>query len=113
LRINSDSRSKRIKTEVEQPYKKHAVHWAPDGSVLVQIKDVRFKLHRSRLVKHSGWFRDFLEREDPSAGLDMEGDGRVILLDDVYVTISDFDALLNALEDFVYVIFLILPNTFS
>lgn len=79
-------------------YTQHPSHWAPDGNILVQIDTVRFKLHRSRLAKHSGYFRHVLE--SLAAG---DGDERVVVLDDTGVKVIDFEVLLDALEDFMCV----------
>lgn len=32
-------------------------HWVSDGSILLQIGNTRFKIHQSRIVKESQWFR--------------------------------------------------------
>jgi hypothetical protein len=87
-------------------FRQHASHWTPEGNVLVQIDGIRFKLSRSRLVKHSRYFRRVLEAQ--AAG---EGDGRflegddaqVIFLDEAGVNVGDFEILLDALDDFLYV----------
>lgn len=54
--VSSSSHNKRPKAAVVPKISKHPGHWAPDGSTLVQIKEVH-KLHRSRLEKQSDWFQ--------------------------------------------------------
>jgi hypothetical protein len=84
----------------------HASHWTPEGNVLVQIENIRFKLTRSRLMKHSGYFRRVLQArvdgEEMKRPFDTE-DAPVIFLDDTGVGVDDFVVLLDALEDFLYV----------
>ncbi|KAJ6555344.1 hypothetical protein DFH09DRAFT_1365723 [Mycena vulgaris] len=55
--------SKRSKTVSApgRPALKHNVHWALDGSIVIQIQDIKFKLHQSQLAKHSTWFSDLFE----------------------------------------------------
>ncbi|KAF9459069.1 hypothetical protein BDZ94DRAFT_1172374 [Collybia nuda] len=83
-------------------YTQHPSHWALDGNILVQIELVRFKLHRSRLVKHSGYFRRVLEG---TAG----GEEGIMNLDDTGVKVTDFEVLLDALEDFMDYFYTIPP----
>lgn len=74
-------------------YTQHPVHWDQDGNVLVQISNVRFKLQRGRLMKHSAYFRRVL-----STGRDEDS---AVYLDDTGVALQDFVVLLDALDDFV------------
>ncbi|KDR66487.1 hypothetical protein GALMADRAFT_232550 [Galerina marginata CBS 339.88] len=43
--------------------KTHDTHWFVDGNILLQIGQVRFRLHRSRLVAQSAWFKSLFERQ--------------------------------------------------
>jgi hypothetical protein len=80
---------------------RHERYWLLDGNVLVQIGQVRFRLHRSTLVKQSKWFRDMIENppHDRCRYVD-EGTGAIVyILDSLEVDVKDFVALLNALDD--------------
>ncbi|KAF5328361.1 hypothetical protein D9619_013289 [Psilocybe cf. subviscida] len=43
------------------PYQKHEKYWYPDGDILLQIADTRFKVRRNRLESESIWFRDLID----------------------------------------------------
>lgn len=93
---------KRLKTgvaPVSVKYKKHPVHWQLDGNVLVQIGSTRFKLHRSRLARQSNWFRLVFEQGEKARDLR----GGVLFLDQVDISLRDFEVLLDALDDAMYV----------
>lgn len=80
-------------------FRQHASHWVPNGDIFIQIQDSRFKLYQNQLVKHSSYFRRVLETH-------AEGDdglNEVIFLDKTGVKVTDFETLLDALDDFVYV----------
>ncbi|KAJ3514416.1 hypothetical protein NLJ89_g2389 [Agrocybe chaxingu] len=47
--------------KVQRTYVKHEDHWALDGNLLLQIDDVRFKVHRSRLASESEWFQVLID----------------------------------------------------
>ena len=49
------------RTKTAASFVRHEKYWLLDGNVLVQIGQVRFRLHRSTLVKQSKWFRDMIE----------------------------------------------------
>ncbi|KAF8632829.1 hypothetical protein AX15_001659 [Amanita polypyramis BW_CC] len=86
---------------IAREFTKHNVHWLPDGDILIQIGQVRFKLHRSTLVKHSKLLRGMVE--DPSYGtrlfVDEETGTTVHCLDGLNIDVDDFIVLLNALDD--------------
>ncbi|KAA1467440.1 hypothetical protein DENSPDRAFT_244712 [Dentipellis sp. KUC8613] len=44
--------------------KRHPVFWHLDGSVVIQIQDTIFKLHRSRLAKQSTYFANLFARSE-------------------------------------------------
>ncbi|KDR66510.1 hypothetical protein GALMADRAFT_1156793 [Galerina marginata CBS 339.88] len=58
LRIEPPSHKTRVKTQVQ-----HDTHWFVNGNALLQIGQVRFRLHRSRLVAQSAWFNSLFERQ--------------------------------------------------
>jgi len=76
------------------------MYWLPDGNTLVQIGGVRFKLDRSTLVK-STWFLTMFENpsDDKCIYVDEETGETVYCLDSLNVSVKDFVALLNALDD--------------
>lgn len=85
---------------------KHETHWYLDGNVIVKIKNTQFKLHRSRLVRMSDWFR--AKFEPGSMGHDAKGISRlgndvVVGVDDDDVTAEDFEILLDAFDDAMFV----------
>ena len=93
---------------------RHERHWLLDGNVLVQIGQVRFRLHRSTLVKQSKWFRDMIEDPPHASGRYIyvdEGTGATVyVLDSLEVNVNDFVALLDALDNGMYVSFHSLIN---
>ncbi|KAF8067815.1 hypothetical protein FPV67DRAFT_1493711 [Lyophyllum atratum] len=82
-------------------YTKHPVHWHLDGSVLIQIGSMRFKLHRSVLVRHSEWFQHTFERgEDaPERASELVDNLPLYYLDGLGVDPHNFSVLLHALDD--------------
>ncbi|KAL1717020.1 hypothetical protein EV715DRAFT_204228 [Schizophyllum commune] len=93
-------------------YTKHERFWLLDGNIMVQIGDIRFKLHRSRLASQSPWFEALFEKRaggDPKVdedGPDLEKivfedeDGMdIIYLDSTEVKADDFTELLTAMDD--------------
>ncbi|KAJ7726324.1 hypothetical protein DFH07DRAFT_685634, partial [Mycena maculata] len=62
---------KRSKTAA-RPALKHTVHWALDGSIVIQVQDTKFKLHQSHLAKHSPWFSDLFDGKNVEGGKDVE-----------------------------------------
>ncbi|KAJ6607998.1 hypothetical protein B0H10DRAFT_2304200, partial [Mycena sp. CBHHK59/15] len=94
-----------------QNFAKHSRFWALDGNVILQFDAVAFKVHRSRLSTQPVWFEKLFERragrEEP---LDVgEENIRDVVVEelhgcDIYhldtvSTMSDFEALLTAMED--------------
>ena len=88
-------------------YKKHHVYWELDGDVIVRIKDVGFRLRQSRLAKMSGWFRAAFQKEEGDSRAvvlrEPRGDA-VVCLDEVGVSVNDFEVLLDALDSIMYVL---------
>ena len=79
----------------------HQKHWEPDGNVLIELQGIRFKLQKSRLAKKSLWFRAKFG-ENPG-DLDENEDARVYCIDDVDVSLPDFEALMDAVENSMWV----------
>ncbi|KAF5320517.1 hypothetical protein D9611_010722 [Ephemerocybe angulata] len=96
-------------------YKKNAVHWALDGSLLVQLAGERYKIHRSRIVRASGWFAEVLEtyavagkasrrreRGAPRVWEEEDEGGMVVVsLDGTGVRKGDWEALLEGMDEAV------------
>lgn len=79
-------------------YRNHATHWE-EGDVYVRAGMTRFKLHKSRLARLSAWFREVFEQnmvEDTQEIME-------VVLDKMNVCAEDFAALLDALDDSMYV----------
>ncbi|KAF8965737.1 hypothetical protein BDZ97DRAFT_753832 [Flammula alnicola] len=51
--------------KTQEAYVKHQDYWTSDGNVLLQIGNVRFKLHKSRLANQSSWFHILFGRYTP------------------------------------------------
>ncbi|KAF8351845.1 hypothetical protein F5887DRAFT_1277607 [Amanita rubescens] len=88
-------------TKIAKKFVKHDTHWLLDGNTLVQIGETRFRLHRSTLVGQSKWFREMIENppHDRCIYADEETSATVYCLDSLDVSVKDFVALLNALDD--------------
>ncbi|KAF9531282.1 hypothetical protein CPB83DRAFT_904838 [Crepidotus variabilis] len=59
---------------------KHQVHWALDGNLLLQFGDVRFKVHRSRLVSESPYFQELINASHGNPDDDYEYKEEIDLL---------------------------------
>lgn len=98
-RIIKDSPSKY--THVEPPPKKlrHSRFWAMDGSVVIDVHNTLFKLHRSRLTQQSDYFKNLFH--DDSARGDQARrieDGCPIYTVDC-MSVTDFVQLLTSMDD--------------
>ncbi|RXW15093.1 hypothetical protein EST38_g10761 [Candolleomyces aberdarensis] len=90
-------------------YTKHPEFWQLDGSLQVQIRNVRFKLTRSRMVRISGLFKDVIDSVSSKARgkrrmggvrVSWEGTMPVVTLDEEkVVSASDFEVWVRAVED--------------
>lgn len=82
-------------------YVKHSTFWLFDGTTFVQIRNIRFKLHRSTLVEKSKWFKGMIENppHDRCIYADGETGATVYCLDSLEVDVDDFVALLSAIRD--------------
>jgi len=102
LKMPPSKRAKTRQTYSTTTFKKHPTHWELDGNTLVQIKNVRFKLQRSRLSRHGEWFKHTFEQGDSAPELHEDG---VLHLDRLDVSVRDFTALLDAMDDAMQVPF--------
>ncbi|PSR77822.1 hypothetical protein PHLCEN_2v7694 [Hermanssonia centrifuga] len=104
--------------------KRHAEYWLLDGSVVLQIQNTLFRLHRSRLVQQSAFFARLFRNQGTrrkSRTVDVHGSGsdeeedsedsEPELLDNcpVYkvtgVSVQDFEAMLIALDNAISYIY--------
>lgn len=82
--------------------KKHPKLWLPEGSVVIEVGNIQFRLHKSRLEQHSEYFTSlFTLKQHGESKLD----GTLPLYFVHLTSASDFEALLFALEDAMYVYF--------
>ncbi|KAJ7369134.1 hypothetical protein DFH08DRAFT_1071651 [Mycena albidolilacea] len=85
------------------PAHKHAVHWVLDGNIVLQIQDVKFKLHKSHLVKHSPWFAGLFDGASVTGGdyVARGEDGNILMyiLSLPELTAKDFARLLDAFDN--------------
>ncbi|KAJ7737819.1 hypothetical protein DFH07DRAFT_841914 [Mycena maculata] len=105
-----DQSSKRVKS-ASQAFARHSRFWALDGNVILQFGSVAFKVHRSRLATQSVWFEKLFERragreepleEDEENIKDVgaeEVEGCDVFQLEALGNMSDFEALLTAMED--------------
>ncbi|KAJ6576994.1 hypothetical protein DFH09DRAFT_914193 [Mycena vulgaris] len=105
-----DLSNKRAKN-ASQTFAKHSRFWALDGNVILQFGAVGFKVHRSRLSTQSVWFEKLFElragREEPLEPHEQDIkdvvvedlDGCDVYHMDPIGSMSDFEALLTAMED--------------
>jgi hypothetical protein len=104
-RVSDDFRSAKRARKVAH-LAKHDTHWYLDGNVIVKIKNIQFKLHRSRLVRMSDWFRAKFEPGSmghDTKGISCLGNDVVVEVDDEDVSAEDFEALLDAFDDAMFV----------
>lgn len=80
-------------------FTKHPSHWYLDGNVVIQIDNVRYKLHRSKLVQLSDWFRDYFEAGTRSHQIFDPDEGEVIVISHDNVRAKDFNTFLDALDE--------------
>ncbi|KAL1679847.1 hypothetical protein EV122DRAFT_209173 [Schizophyllum commune] len=97
-RLSTASVSGNAKASPKRPrkFKKHEDFWALDGSVILQVEDCQFKLHRSSLAKQSAWMSVLFE-EAPD-GEDVGG-MPIYCLDKTGLRASDFEVLLRTWEN--------------
>ena len=93
--------AKRSKTGKLLQFRKHSTYWLLDGNVVLQIKKYRFKLHRSRLVKHSALFDKMFESQRDIEEV-VEG-YPLYPLDKFGIELEDFETLLDGLDDAMYI----------
>ncbi|KAK6991763.1 hypothetical protein R3P38DRAFT_2659822 [Favolaschia claudopus] len=97
--------AKRSKTAftANLPAHKHAVHWALDGSIVIQIQDTKFRLHQSHLAKHSPWFAGLVNGERVAGGEyvergDEDGSMPIYILNLPGLSAKDFARLLDTID---------------
>jgi hypothetical protein len=49
---------------------RHEVFWLEDGNTILQVSGILFRVHRSWLVRHSGFFANIFKDEDKHIGYD-------------------------------------------
>ncbi|KAJ7818971.1 hypothetical protein B0H14DRAFT_2837789 [Mycena olivaceomarginata] len=85
------------------PAHKHAVHWVLDGNIVLQIQDVKFKLHKSHLVKHSPWFAGLFDGASVTGGdyvaRGEDGNIPMYILSLPELTAKDFARLLDVFDN--------------
>lgn len=102
--------NKRHKSEKRSgPVQPHPDFWHPDGSVVVEAENTKFKLHQSMLQKNSAYFASLFQKKGmPSQGgrayLEVEADERspnahIPVYRITETTAEDFAALLTAIEE--------------
>ncbi|KAJ6560101.1 hypothetical protein B0H19DRAFT_1375960 [Mycena capillaripes] len=96
--------AKRSKTaSVAVPAQKHDVHWALDGSIVIQVQDTKFKLHQSHLAKHSPWFSGLFDGQQVVGEnyVEVEEDGTtpMYILSLPSLTAQDFTRLLDGFHN--------------
>lgn len=100
---------------------KHAEHWHTDGSVIIQLQDIAFRLHRSRLAQQSKFFAELFrgtkevvesDQDDLQVSAWREGqmDSQPLYVVKG-VSPEDFAILLNALDNAMYAISLVLSSS--
>ena len=87
----------------------HPDFWHPDGSVIIQVEETKFRLHQSTLQKHSAYFATtFLEKRGNRHGgrayLEVEVDerspnGHLPVYRVAETTADDFATLLTVIEE--------------
>ncbi|THH33150.1 hypothetical protein EUX98_g1043 [Antrodiella citrinella] len=76
--------------------RRHPTYWFEDGSLIVQIQDVAYKLHKTFLARHSSVLKDLTRTED---GYSVS---TIRIPDERGVTSDDFDRLLEHLYHDMY-----------
>lgn len=89
---------KRSRLAVFHPTKNERF-WHLDGNIIVNIDNIHFKLHRSRLAQVSEYFAELFDRKDGLVGAGLEEiDGRPVYTI-TGVSAEDFEIMLGALDD--------------
>lgn len=84
---------------------KHEDHWYLDGSIIIYIDGVLFRLHRSALVRKSTYFASLLEDVGDGEGYEKMGGCPVVEVEEEEGNADDFAVLLNAMDDVYVMIF--------
>ncbi|KAF7337223.1 hypothetical protein MSAN_02274700 [Mycena sanguinolenta] len=93
-------RSKKLSAAA--PAHKHEDHWALDGNIIIQIQDVKYKLQKSHLAKHSPWFCGLFDGQKVAGGEYVErtedDSTPMYILSLPDLTAKDFTRLLDAFD---------------
>jgi hypothetical protein len=95
--VQQESESSLIQT------RKHPLFWYPDGNVIVQIENTQFKLHRSWLVKRSGFFATVMGSTNyvgDQARVEQVDEDTICYISST--TADDFATLLTAIDEAMY-----------
>ncbi|KAI0059211.1 hypothetical protein BV25DRAFT_1157099 [Artomyces pyxidatus] len=104
-----EPRPKRARTS--SALNRHPDFWHLDGSVIVRVENTLFKLHRSRLAKHSKYFAQLFaakgkgKQADSGSDADVEADDAPSMTDGMATylvhetTVEDFERLLVLFDD--------------
>jgi len=84
-------------------YQRHEKHWYPDGNIIVRISSVQFRLFQGILARHSGWFRNAVFGKDKPDTAQETYEGLPVHVLSGMVRLKDFETLLDALDNAVYV----------
>ncbi|GBE86563.1 hypothetical protein SCP_0904420 [Sparassis crispa] len=126
--IRPAKRARRETTSTFTQCARHPVFWHVDGSVILQVENTLFKLHRSRLAQDSSYFADLFNNsssrnskspdDSPIKGISKTDDLERDFMDGclVYkmpddVSVDDFANLMTALENAIAYTFK--PPSFS
>lgn len=71
----------------QKTFTKSETHWNLDGSLLLQIGNARFKVHRSRLTSESPWFAALIDQRNG------------LLPEDTYEDQAEIDQVLSTVEN--------------
>ncbi|TFK65526.1 hypothetical protein BDN72DRAFT_193431 [Pluteus cervinus] len=91
--------AKRVKTAANN-FQRHTIFWYDDGSVFLQFGTTRMKLYRQRLALNSVWFKELFQKSDElGVPIDVVDGLKLFYLEPTGVSLTDFEALLIAMED--------------
>lgn len=94
IEITDSPPAKRVKTK-RMP-KRHETYWLLDGTVVIQIHNMQFRLHRSRLARQSGFFNRLFDDGEDAVDGHVDGYALYIVRD---VLIKDMEVLLDAMDN--------------
>lgn len=74
----------------QKTFTQHEAHWNTDGSLLLQIGDTRFKVHKSRLAAESQWFSALFSHQ---SGIALANDSSYTEHEEVLASVEVVDGL--------------------